>query len=364
MFVRTDVEVYSPMFDAEKIGPLLSAPQSAPKPAAAPLAAGLLLTGGIAGLAMALHAIPALGALSPMILAVGMGIAIRRLAGVSPRARPGVMFAMKKVLRLGIILLGLQLTVTQISTLGVTGAIIILSSLIATFLFTKWLGRLMGVDRRLAELIAAGTSICGASAVIAVNTITDASDEDVTYAVACVTVFGSLAMILYPALSGVLHLGPQAFGLWTGASIHEIAQAVAASFQGGAVSGQFGTVAKLTRVLALAPMVFVLGMLPARGGSGDGAQTVAGRAPMPWFVFGFACLVGVNSLWRMPAAFHQGFVLLATFLLAMALAAMGLETDIGKLKAKGLRPLLLGAAAWIFIGGVSLALIKALNYQG
>jgi uncharacterized integral membrane protein (TIGR00698 family) len=352
------------MFDAEKLAPVLPVIAPSPKPAAAPLAAGLLLTACIAGAAMGLHAIPVLGALSPMIIAVCMGIAIRRAAGPSARTRPGVVFAMKKVLRLAIILLGLQLTVTQIATLGTAGVAIILTSLVATFIFTKWLGRMMGVDRRLAELIAAGTSICGASAVIAVNTITDAADEDVTYAVACVTVFGSLAMILDPALSGVLHLGPQAFGLWTGSSIHEIAQAVAAAFQDGGRAGQFGTVAKLTRVLALAPMIFALGALATRGRSDEGAQTSAGSAPMPWFVVGFACLVGVNSLWRMPQAWHQAIVLLTTFLLAMALAAMGLETDIGKLQAKGLRPLLLGAAAWVFIGGVSLAMIKALNYQG
>ena len=113
-------------------------------------------------------------------------------------------------------------------------------------------------------MIAAGTSICGASAVIATNTVTKAHDEDVAYAVACVTVFGSIAMFVYPLLPGLLHLDPHAFGLWSGASIHEIAQVVAAAFQDGQQAGEFGTIAKLSRVMMLAPVVIGLGLMAAR----------------------------------------------------------------------------------------------------
>ncbi len=144
---------------------------------------------------------------------------------------------MKRILRFAIILLGLQLTLTQVSEVGAIGVGIIAATLAATFLVTKWVGALIGVPRKMAELIAAGTAICGASAVIATNTVTDAHDEDVAYAVACVTVFGSLSMFLYPLLPAVLHLGPHAYGLWTGASIHEIAQVVAAAFQDGREAG-------------------------------------------------------------------------------------------------------------------------------
>ena len=113
-------------------------------------------------------------------------------------------------------------------------------------------------------MIAAGTSICGASAVIATNTVTNGDDEDVAYAVACVTIFGSVAMFAYPLLPTLLHLDPHAFGLWSGASIHEIAQVVAATFQDGKRAGEFGTIAKLSRVMLLAPVVIVLGWLASR----------------------------------------------------------------------------------------------------
>src|SRR6202000_2048815 len=136
---------------------------------------------------------------------------------------------------------------TQVMEVGGRGIAIITLTLVSTFVFTVWVGRLLRVDRKLAQLIAAGTSICGASAVIATTTVTNAEDEDVAYAVACVTVFGSVAMFTYPLLSGLLHLDPRDFGLWSGASIHEIAQVVAASFQGGQKAGQVGDGAQLTR---------------------------------------------------------------------------------------------------------------------
>jgi uncharacterized integral membrane protein (TIGR00698 family) len=186
-----------------------------------------------------------------MILAILLGIGFHNIVGTPSWAKAGVTFSLRRVLRAAIILLGLQLTITQVIEVGGRGLLIIASTLLATFVFTIWTGRLLGVERKLAQLIAAGTSICGASAVIATNTATEAHDEDVAYAVACVTVFGSIAMFTYPLLPAILHLDPHAFGLWSGASIHEIAQVVAASFQDGQQAGESGTIAKLSRVTLL-----------------------------------------------------------------------------------------------------------------
>lgn len=322
---------------------------------------GLLLAAGIAALAFALRHLPGLGSFSPMIIAIVLGIAFHNLAGTPDQAKPGVAFSMRKVLRFAIILLGLQLTASQVAEVGITGVAIIAATLVATFTFTVWLGRLIGVEQKLAELIAAGTSICGASAVIATNTVTKASDEDVAYAVACVTVFGSIAMFAYPLLPGLLQLGPHAYGLWAGASIHEIAQVVAAAFQDGQQAGEFGTVAKLTRVLMLAPVVITLSLAARQRARSSRATQGGTTAPMPWFVLGFIAMVGVNSLVDIPADAKTWIVALTTFLLTMALAAMGLETDIRKLRAKGLRPLFLGLAAFLFIATFSLMLVKLLG---
>jgi len=192
--------------------------------------------------------------------------------------------------------------------------------------------------------------------VIATNTVTEGSDADVAYAVACVTVFGSIAMLAYPLLPALLHLSPRQFGLWSGTSIHEIAQVVAAAFQDGQTAGQFGTVAKLTRVMMLAPLVIGLGLIAARKARDSAKERKA--PPMPWFVLGFIAVMLLNSAITVQPAEKAEIVLLTNFLLSMALAAMGLETDFAKLKREGLKPLALAGCAALFISGFSLALVK------
>jgi uncharacterized integral membrane protein (TIGR00698 family) len=321
---------------------------------------GVLLAIVVSAAGYGLRQLPGMAQFSPLITAILIGMAFHNLIGTPATAGPGVRFSLRPVLRFAIILLGLQLTLREVIEVGGRGFGIIAGTLLATFAFTVWMGRLLGVDRKLAELIAAGTSICGASAVIATNTVTAARDEDVAYAVACVTVFGSLAMFSYPLLPGLLRLNPHDFGFWAGASIHEIAQVMAAAFQDGQQAGAFATVAKLSRVMLLAPVVIALGVMAA-GRATDNVSTTgdaAARPPMPWFVLGFVALVGLNSMIQIPAEVRAWVVGATTFLLSVALAAMGLQTDIRQLAAKGIRPALLGALASLFIASFSLALIK------
>lgn len=318
---------------------------------------GLAVAAGLVALAYGLRSVPGISLLSPMILAILLGIAFHNVIGTPQRAKPGVKFAMRHVLRFAVALLGLQLTTHQLEEVGITGVAVIIATLGATFVLTKWLGKKLGVEEKLAELIAAGTSICGASAVVAVNTVTEAHDEDVAYAVACVTIFGTIAMFVYPLLPGLLHLTPQSFGLWAGASIHEVAQVVAAAFQDGKQAGEFGTIAKLARVGMLAPVVMGLAMIAV-------ARTDASphhprkKVTVPSFVIAFVLLVLFNSAVTLPDSWHHTIALITTILLSIALAALGLETDVRKLAEKGLRPLILGAAASAFIACFSLLLVK------
>jgi uncharacterized integral membrane protein (TIGR00698 family) len=222
--------------------------------------------------------------------------------------------------------------------------------------FTLVMGRALGVARGLALLIGVGTSICGASAVIAAKAATGGKDNDAAYAVACVTLFGTLAMFAYPVAQGFLHLTPRAYGLWAGASIHEIAQAVAASFQGGGDAGEFGTIAKLTRVAMMAPVVIALGEMTARLGlAGEGER---GKPPFPWFLIGFLALAALNSVIAIPHAIAAPIGIVTTFLLSMAMAAMGLVTDLRAIRARGLRPLALGFLASLFICLFSLVMVR------
>ncbi len=316
-------------------------------------APGILLTALIAAASIGLHHPPFFSGASPLILSILLGMALHNTIGTPAWAKPGVAFSLRRILRAAIVLLGLQLTLGQIAGVGIAGLIATAATLAATFFFTLWAGRRLGVAQRLTALIAAGTSICGASAVVAANAVVKGGDEDVAYAVATVTVFGSLSMILFPLLNDILHLTPQTYGLWTGASIHEIAQVVAAAFQEGQSAGHFGTIVKLTRVLMLAPVVLLLAFFWERR-AGKGAARH--KSAMPWFALGFLLMVGFNSMFPLSGEWHAQAADVTTFMLAMALGAMGLETDIRKLKAKGLRPLALGASAWIFITGFGLAM--------
>jgi uncharacterized integral membrane protein (TIGR00698 family) len=320
---------------------------------------GVILAALLAWLARWLHDLPALGRISALMLAIVLGMTIRNTVGVPSTMQEGIRFSMRRLLRLAIMLLGFQISMSQLWQVGGLGFLIVVATLVCTFFFTVWLGRRLGVCPKLTELIAAGTSICGASAVVATNTVTEGSDEDVAYVIAVITALGTASILLYPIAAVAMGMPSPSYGLWTGASIHEIAQVIAAAFQGGSVSAQYGAISKLSRVVLLAPVVFTLGYLASRRRCAEGN---CAKVPTPWFLVGFLAMIGVNSLGLLSAAWTSRLVTANQFLLAVALAAMGLETSVAKLRAAGLRPFLVGMGAWGFIAVLSLGLIRALYW--
>lgn len=319
---------------------------------------GIVLVAMITAVAFSARNVSGFALFSPMILAVVAGMVYSNVLGTPAHAKAGIAFSQKRLLRFAIVLLGFQLTLGQVVSIGAGGVGIVALTLGATFVFTIALGRLIGVDAKLAQLIAAGTSICGASAIVATNIVTDARDEDVTYAVASITLFGTVSMLGFPLLAPVLGLDQHAFGLWAGASIHEVAQVIGAGFQNGTQSGEIATVAKLTRVAMLAPMVIALGLMARRGSRDQSSDQSGTRPPMPWFVAAFVAVVALNSLVAIPAEVKAAMALATTIMLTMGLAAMGLQADISQLRSRGLRPLALAFSAFLFIGGFSLILVK------
>lgn len=325
-------------------------------PAAVGVLPGLLLTAAIAAVALALPPLFGMLTLSPLLLAILLGWALRVvLRGVPLICRPGVAFAQKRLLRFAIVLLGLQISLSDIAALEIKGLVVVVVALILTVCTVLWAAPRLGVDGRLAAMIAAGTSICGVSAVIAASSVVRGRDDEVAYAVGTVTLFGTCAMFLYPALLPFLSLTPQEYGLWTGASVHEIAQVVAAAFQGGQASGEFGTIVKLSRVVLLAPTVVALGLWIRRG------EHTSASVPFPWFVVGFVVLATVTTVDVLPAEATQPLIASTPFLLSMALAALGVTMDVGSIRRTGSRPLALAGIASLVISLVSLALIFALR---
>jgi uncharacterized integral membrane protein (TIGR00698 family) len=317
---------------------------------------GLALALAITATAFALKQLPGLNPFSPLIIAVVLGMVVRNTLGAPAWAAPGLAFAVRPVLRFGIVLLGLQLTLGQIVGMGGATILLLVLTVVLTYVFTAWLGRALGVNAKLTDLIAAGTSICGASAIVAANSAIRGRDEDMAYALAVVTLFGTVLMFSLPLAGQALAMGAHSYGVWAGAAVHEVPQVVAAAFARGQEAGEVGTVAKLTRVLMLAPMVLALGWWIARhGGSG------AARAPFPWFVFGFLGMAALASSGWLPQLVYAPAKIAVQILLATALAAVGMATSLRSFVQQGWKPLALGAISTAFITGGTLAAIALLG---
>lgn len=355
--MRRKVNSGQPRLAVKGIAPLRSSPLSkaltSVKLGLVKIQAGILLTCSLASIAYLLRLVPGLNLFSPLILAILLGILVRNALGTPPHCQAGISFAMKRILRFAVVLLGIQLSFLQVLSVGFTGLFIIVTTLLSTFWFTCWLGKRLGIHSGLTHLIAAGTSICGASAVIATSTATESSDEDVAYSVAIVTLFGTLSMLLYPLLSGQLQLTPEAFGLWCGVSIHEVAQVIAAAFQASPISGEIASISKLSRVLWLAPMILMVGILS----KGTEPQRKA-QVTIPWFIIYFMLLILLNSLNIFPQGFKTIIGQINQVLLTIAMAAMGLETKLNQIQRIGVKPLYLGALSWLFISILSYGLIE------
>ena len=319
------------------------------------LAPGLAFCFAVAGLAILVRRATGLAALNPVVVALALGIAWRAAMGPTQALKAGVAYAVRPVLRAAIVLLGLQVTLGMLWALGPGALALAVVVVAATLPFTIWLGAVLGVDRRLAQLIGTGTAICGASAIVAANQVVRGRDEDVIYALAVITLCGTAALLIFPTLAGPLGLSAQEYGLWSGAAIHEVVQAVGAAAAGGPEASQTGTVMKLARVFLLAPAILALGWWVARGRGGEAGQV---KAPVPWFAFGFLGLVVLGSTGLVPAEAVELSRFLVPLMLAASVTALGFATDLRALRARGVAPLMLGVASTVFITLLALLGVK------
>lgn len=298
--------------------------------------------------------------LSALTLAIvgGMVIGNTLYPRLANRSHAGVTFAKGEILRLGIILFGFKLTFQDIAAVGLGGILIDACVLTSTFLLAYWLGRCkLGLDEQSVILIGAGSSICGAAAILATEPVIKAQAEKVAVAVATVVVFGTLAMFLYPLLYSMIHaLGVSefAYGVFTGSTAHEVAQAVAA---GRAVSEQAANgavITKMIRVMMLAPFLVILSAwLNRRHAKDEGSNSGKRPITIPWFALGFLAMAGFNSLNWLPHAWVAGLIALDNLLLAMAMGALGLTTHVSAIRKAGNKPMVLATAlfVWLLIGG-------------
>lgn len=316
-------------------------------------------------LCMYLAALPPLAqnGISPLTLAIVLGMALGNSVAAPhlPRIAEGIAFSKGRLLRLGIVLYGFKITWAQLAFAGWPALFADVGVVCGTFALALWLGRRLGMERDTAALVGAGSAICGAAAVLAAQPVLKAKEADVGVAVATVVVFGTLAMFVYPLLAALLLPSVAdadacfGWGIYTGASVHEVAQVAAA---GAAVSPQVADVAvitKMIRVLLLAPFLLALPWLMRRFGGGTAAQ--GGALALPWFALGFLGAVAANSLLPLPDTVRHALLTVDTFLLTAAMFALGLGTHWQSIRQAGVRPLLLAGmlALWLLLGGGTLS---------
>lgn len=313
---------------------------------------GLALCCGAAGLTLVGQQL--VPAVSPLLVAIVLGAVVANViggrGGFDEAVAPGVQIASRRLLRLGVVLLGLQLSVADIAGLGwpvLIGVLVVVAGGIAATLLA---GRLLGVSRTQSLLIACGFSICGAAAVAgAEGVLRRRSSDETATAVALVVAYGTAMIAVLPAASALLGLDATSAGIWAGASVHEVAQVIATAGIIGEPALKVAVVVKLARVLLLAPVLAAIS-IGQRGGA-----AAAGKQPLvPLFVVGFLAAVGIRSLGVLPPPVLQLASLLQTGLLAAAMFALGTSLHLSVLRRAGVRPVLLGLIATVVVGGLGL----------
>ena len=319
---------------------------------------GLALTAALTGAALWAGSFPAIAGagFSALTLAILFGMVVGNT--VYPKIwQPcdgGVIFAKQHLLRLGIILYGFRLTFAQIADVGVSGILIDVLTLSSTFFIACFLGqKVFGLDKHTSWLIGAGSSICGAAAVLASEPVVKAEASKVTVAVATVVIFGTIAIFLYPAMYPLLAhwFTPETYGIYLGSTMHEVAQVVAAGHAVSPDAENAAVIAKMLRVMMLAPfLLFLAARVKQLTPAGNGEKS---KITIPWFAIMFILVAVFNSFHLLPKAVVDMLVTLDTVLLAMAMAALGVTTHVSALKKAGAKPLLMALMlfVWLIVGG-------------
>ncbi|WP_167630957.1 YeiH family protein [Mariprofundus ferrooxydans] len=293
--------------------------------------------------------------ISPLIVGILLGILYANTLHhrLPEEWLPGISFSARKILRLAVILYGFYISIQEVLAIGWAGAGTAAIMMSSTLLLAYWLGvYLLGMDKQTALLTGAGSAICGAAAILAFEPVIKAKGHQTAAAVATVVLFGTISMLLYPMLFdlGILNLSSSGWGIYIGATVHEVAQVVGAASDIGQTVCDDAVIVKMTRVMLIVPTLLLVGWWWARQ---QIIETSNKRAPLtiPWFALGFLGVVLFNSLHLLPASRVEQLQQVDQFLLTMAMTALGMETSVKKLKGVGIKPFVLAALLFIWLIG-------------
>lgn len=282
------------------------------------------------------------------------GMLVGNLGRTSRKQQEGIRYTSKKILQYSIILLGFEMNLFNVIRVGGQSLFIMLFTLSTAFVTAFVMGRVLKLEGKMTTLIGVGTSICGGSAIAATAPVIDARDEEVAHAISTIFLFNILAVFLFPLAGHVLGLSDIGFGMWAGTAINDTSSVVAAGAAWSDQALSFATIVKLTRTLMIVPITLVLAVYTARkeSGSSTGGRFRIAKV-FPWFVIGFVAAAILNTFLGVPAV--SGTLAAAgKFMIVMAMAAIGLNTDLKKLIKNGLKPIVLGLCCWFAVAGVSL----------
>ena len=301
---------------------------------------------------------------SALLLVILLGMALHSVYPVPAWATPGVRVAQRPVLRWAVAGLGFRLSLGEILKIGGPALVVVITSTLTALLFGWWVGRRLGLNDKLATLLAVGGGICGASAVVAADSVVQAEKRDSALALGIITLLGTIGIVAYPWIGRAAGMGDFLYGVWDGASLHEMAQVVAAGATFSKDATGVATVVKLVRITLLAPVVFALAWR-ARTSRGEDPRSLAsrpeaGKAPkvsfVPWFLVLFVAFAALNSTGWLPAAWVQAIQRADLWLLCVGMAGVGLQTSFAELGRAGWAPIAAGAAQWAALAMLAYAL--------
>lgn len=306
---------------------------------------GIVLPIIVALLACWLESLLPIHLIGSAVIAMFIGMFLNQFVRKTDVFATGLKFTSKKILKFAIILLGLSLNITTILHVGQMSLTVMVFTLLTCFGGGYFIGKALGLNWKLSNLISAGTGICGGSAIAAIAPTIDADDNDVAYTMSATFLFDMAMIVLFPIMGRALGLSDAAYGLWAGTAVNDTSSVVAAGYAFSEKAGDFATMVKLTRTLAIIPTVLVFALISAhlkKKQAAEGEVKVNMKSVFPWFIPFFVAMSLLSSAGLVPAALAAGLKTVSKFLMVMALAAIGLNTSFAEMKRSGAKPMLHG----------------------
>lgn len=324
----------------------------------------------IAAIARWLESLLPIHLIGASVIALFIGMGINHFFKPGKRMAPGIKFTSKKVLKFAIILLGASLSISTIMHIGRLSLTVMVFTLATCFGGGYFIGKALGLNWKLSNLISAGTGICGGSAIAAIAPVIDAEDSDIAYAISATFLFDMAMIVLFPIMGRAMGLSDMAYGLWAGTAVNDTSSVVAAGYAFSEAAGDFATMVKLTRTLSIIPTVLVFALIQlnlkrkealSQGESSDAKMDVNFISLFPWFILGFLIMAAFNSLGLFSAELSAAAKSISKFLMVSALAAIGLNTSFKDMKKSGIAPMFHGFIISALVVVVAIAVEYAIG---